>query len=166
MGEGDSDRSDFTPRDDTKSLQNDRDCKFCVLPGARCRNASKIGFNCKTLWRSCQFETYGFVDDPEIARKKRQRFTYVFPARRDIKKGTDIAWIGLFGEVESEGAIVHRLCGVFKELGLRRCRKAMLNVRGSREFVFRKANRMKQRCRRDIVLLQERYGLPCGESCR
>jgi hypothetical protein len=74
-----SHRADAATCELTQSLQSDGDGKLGILPKAVPRETDKVGFDYDAVRRSRQFDPHGFVDDPRITRKQRQRPTFVAP---------------------------------------------------------------------------------------
>jgi hypothetical protein len=101
-----------------QSLQNGGNAKLRILPNAVPRKADKFDFDCDTFPRLPQFEAHGLVEDPEVARKERQRFAEVFRPRRDIEEDPSVAGVGLLGEMKSESAVGKRISRVVEQLRL------------------------------------------------
>jgi hypothetical protein len=94
-----------------QSLQDDGNSELGVVPDAMLRNAYKLDFDIDALRLSRQFQVHRFVDDSEVTGKECQRLAETLRARRDIEEDPSIAWICLLGQMEPEGAVVHRLRG-------------------------------------------------------
>jgi hypothetical protein len=136
--------ADVSASDLAQSLQYDGNSKLSVVPDVMPRNAYELDFDIDAFRLSHQFQAHGFVDDSDVTPKECQRLAKTLRAGHDIEEDPSIARVCLFGQMEPEGAVVHRLCCVVEELCLPDCRYAMVQgiTVGRRKVVFRQPSPM------------------------
>ena len=127
-GEGYFSRADVAAGDFAQSFQNYSNPEVGVLLDLVPRNADKADLGNEAFRRLPQLKAHGFVDDPEVTLKERQRLAKIFRGGCDIVQQPCLARICLLGKVKSQDAVGESICDRFEKLALRQGGNAMLSI--------------------------------------